>query len=194
MQTPQTQTQPVKRRWPRAEAIAVARELCQVMQPVCTRLVVAGSLRRRKQDVGDVEILFVPLIQKRLVDLLEADVNLAERAIANLLKEGKLTKRPSIAGWTSWGPQNKLAVHAASGIGVDLFATTEECWFNYLVCRTGSQESNERIASTAQRRGWKWNPTGVGFTKLENGEIFRVKSEEDVFRFVGLPYLKPEGR
>jgi len=44
------------------------------------------------------------------------------------------------------GPLNKLAVYVGSGIPVDLFATTEECWFNALVCRTGSAETNVKIA------------------------------------------------
>lgn len=40
-------------RWPRGMALAVARELCERMAPACERLVVAGSLRRKAQRVGD---------------------------------------------------------------------------------------------------------------------------------------------
>lgn len=37
-----------KRRWPRSIAVGVARELCSVLNPLCERLIVAGSLRRGK--------------------------------------------------------------------------------------------------------------------------------------------------
>ena len=45
--------------------------------------------------------------------------------------------------------QRVIGLLGASGIPVDFFATTEEAWFNYLVCRTGPAELNTRIASAA---------------------------------------------
>jgi DNA polymerase/3'-5' exonuclease PolX len=88
--------------------------------------------------------------------------------------------------------------HVASGIPVDLFATTEACWHNYLVCRTGPAESNIRIAAAAKARGWKWNPYGEGFSRggpLAGPEEARaLRSEREVFEFVGLPYTEPEER
>jgi DNA polymerase/3'-5' exonuclease PolX len=84
--------------------------------------------------------------------------------------------------------------HVASGIPVDLFAATEENWFNYLVCRTGPAELNQRIAGEAKRIGWKWHPYGLGFTALDNGQESRVECEQDVFDFVGIPYAEPEDR
>jgi hypothetical protein len=60
------------------------------------------------------------------------------------------------------------------------------CWWNYLVCRTGPKESNIAISSAAKKRGWDWNPYGSGFSR--NGRIVEMKSERDVFKFVGLPW------
>ena len=62
---------PIKTRFPRAAAIAVARELCEALKPHCERLIVAGSLRRMKQQVGDVEIVYIPKIRKYQIDLLK---------------------------------------------------------------------------------------------------------------------------
>ena len=59
-ETPPTPTKPGKVTFPRAVAIQVARELCEALKPHCERLIVAGSLRRGKQEVGDVEILYIP--------------------------------------------------------------------------------------------------------------------------------------
>jgi len=181
-----------KRRWPRAEALAVARELCARLKPVCDRLVVAGSLRRGKADVGDVEILYIPRMQERPADLLsKCMVSLAAEEIERMLEDGTLTKRKSRTGSTAWGEKNKLALHR-SGVPVDLFSTSAESWWNYLVCRTGPAESNTRICMAAQAIGWKWNPYGSGFSR--DGETRAMESEEAVFQFVGLPYWPPNDR
>ena len=183
-----------KRRWPRADALAVAREICARLSPHCERLVVAGSLRRKKQDVGDVEILYISRLEERQADLLTTEmVSLADEEIARMLADGTLSKRPSRTGGTAWGSKNKLALHR-SGLPVDLFRTAAESWWNYLVCRTGPADSNTRIATEAQRRGYQWNPYSSGFTRLADGTTFPMQSEEAVFAFVGLPYCAPEGR
>lgn len=175
------------------EAKEVARELCDALRPVVSRLIVAGSMRRRKLMVGDVEILFVPLRVAVRADLFEtASESRADAVLAELLARGLLAKRRNMNGAEMWGEQNKLAVHVASGIPVDLFATTEASWFNYLVCRTGPGESNIAIASAAQRMGWKWHPYGVGFSRGE--AVHAVASEREVFEFVGLPFKEPWNR
>lgn len=84
-------------------------------------------------------------------------------------------------------------VHRASRIPVDLFATTREAWFNYLVCRTGPAESNTAIANAAIAKGWKWHPYDSGFTDQEGNWVY-VRAERDVFDLVGLPYHAPPDR
>ncbi len=180
-----------KQRFERAAALPVARELCQALEPVTKRLIVAGSLRRRKATVADVEILFVPRFERRQVDLIHSqDFDLASERIDELLNTGVLERRENVAGGTSWGGKNKLAVHVSTGIPVDLFTASEANWWNYLVCRTGPKESNMAIAAAAQAKGWKWNPYGAGFTG-PMGEKHQVMSEADVFQFVGMTFREP---
>ncbi|MDE2021280.1 MAG: hypothetical protein KGJ13_13170, partial [Patescibacteria group bacterium] len=82
---------------------------------------------------------------------------------------------------------------AASGIPVDFFSTAESSWFNYLVCRTGGADNNCQIALAANRKGWKWNPYGAGFTD-QHGQMVPARQERDVFELVGLPYRDPWDR
>lgn len=183
-----------KRRWPREVALEVARELCDRLKPHCEKLIVAGSLRRRKPDVGDVEILYVPRLEERQADLLSTEmVSLADEEITRMMADGTLTKRPSKTGGTAWGSKNKLAVHR-TGMPVDLFRAAPESWWNYLVCRTGPAASNTRIATEAGKRGYRWNPYGSGYTRIADGAITAMDSEEAVFAFVGLPYAEPWDR
>lgn len=181
----------LKQKFPRAAALAAAKELCDAIKPHCERLIVAGSLRRRKEFVGDVEILFIPkFIEKKdgLFDIIVEDCVAGK--LEELLARNVITKRRTIMGSETWGAKNKLAVHITSGIPVDFFTATPENWFNYLVCRTGGAENNIIIAAAAKVMGWHWNPYGPGFTDRE-GNTVPVTSELDVFRFTGQNWREP---
>ncbi len=189
-----------KTKHPRAKALEVARELTGFLRPLCEpdRFIFAGSLRRMKPEVGDIELVYVPRIEllPDPDDLLgnQIPTNLFDRQLDNMLAVGSLTKRVGEKGGTSWGPSNKLAVHRASGIGIDFFCANPRNFWTFLVCRTGSMESNTRICMAAEKRGWKWNPYR-GFEDRRTEELLFVpQSEEELFQYVGLPYLKPIAR
>lgn len=182
-----------KPRFPRAAALDVCRELCRELKPVTERLIVAGSLRRRKEEVGDVEILFIPKWGKitRPDQLFAETCNITEATIETLRFRGVLDARLNKDGREAMGPKNKLMVHRASGIPVDLFTASPENWWNYLVCRTGGAESNVLIATVAREQGYSWSPYGSGFIRLSDQRLIPMTSEQHVFEFLGLPYLQP---
>lgn len=181
-------------KFPREKALAVAKVLCDCFKGSCERLIVAGSLRRRKAEVGDVEILYISRRTKvPKVELFgeQPEADEMEFAIERLLTCGTLEKRPSKIGVFTWGPENKLAIHRPSGIPVDLFATDSKRWFNALVCRTGGKDNNLLITTTARRQGWSFEAYGSGFHKLDGSERHDTTSERDVYEFLGLPYREP---
>jgi DNA polymerase/3'-5' exonuclease PolX len=167
---------------------------------------VAGSLRRLKSEVGDIELVYVPKIgmAQPQGEIFAKQMNLVDRNIMDALDTGELVKRLNVNGNETFGGKIKLLTHVASGIPVDFFETTKESWWNYLVCRTGPKESNTRIAMAAQAMNpkWKWEPYSPGFKpvhadgdKQDFGRSpIKVTSEREVFEFVGLPYLRPEDR
>lgn len=192
-----------RKRWYRGEAIPVADEIMDAFRAadaVDPRFCLwVGSLRRNRANVGDVEILYVPR-QGMLPDpddLFQTPVerNAADEVLAALIKRGVLAKRLNEAGNTTWGAQNKLAVHVATGMPVDLFAATTANWFNLLVCRTGPASLNAIIATRAQNKGWRWNPYSEGFYQA-GSSILRhtVRCEADVFQAVELPPTDPIDR
>lgn len=180
-------------RYPWAVAMQVAEEIVFSFASCCERIEIAGSLRRKKPEVGDIEILFV---SKDSIDpmslFFEKIGNQADVCIRELEANGILARRLNMLGRQVYGPKNKLMRHVASGIPVDLFETTEECWYNALVCRTGPAELNKAIAAAAIAKGWHWNVYGPGFSRPD--EAHPVRSEREVFEFVGLPYSKPDRR
>lgn len=188
-------TTTTKQRYPLADAEAVAFQILFFLSPCCERICIAGSIRRRKATVGDIEIVYVPKMERiRDPDNMFASLlaPMTDTVIRDFQSTGFMERRLNIKGVATYGPRNKLMRHVASEIGVDLFATTADCWFNYLVCRTGGAASNVAIATAAQRLGWKWNPYGPGFSRF--GDIRPMPSEEAVFAFVGLPFKASSDR
>lgn len=186
-----------KKRFPRRDALAVAAELCRQLSPVTVDgyLKVCGSLRRGKAEVGDIEIVFVPRTAERPIDLLySARVDLAADAISDLVSSGVLAQRPNVNGIYAWGPQNKLAIHVASGVPVDFFSTTAERWPVTCVIRTGPKELNLRLIQSAAKRGLRLHAYGQGFTDTRTGEEIIPKTEREVFEIAGVPYLEAEQR
>lgn len=185
-----------KQRWPRLAALKVAGELVAALTPCCYRIEVAGSLRRGKESVGDIELLFIPNYGLRGVpgDMFASEMaSLADEKINQLCKQGVLKERLSKSGVRAWGKENKLAVHIPSGIPVDFFTTDEDRWFVALVVRTGGKDSNLTLTTSAQRLGRKLHAYGMG-VEWPDGIINRCNREEDVFEFCGVPYRKPEDR
>jgi DNA polymerase/3'-5' exonuclease PolX len=163
------------------EAKVIAGKLKARLEPACERIEIAGSIRRRRPLVRDIELLCIP----RFVD----GVDILDREIASLVARGVLRYRPNKFGSRVYGPKNKFMVYIPASIGVDIFSTDFECWAVSLVVRTGGRTTNRRIATTALRKGYRFHAYGRGFT-TPDGEIM-CRSEREVFEAVGLPYLEP---
>lgn len=186
----------------RLKAEEVAIEICDKLSPFCERISIAGSLRRQKSFVGDIELLFIPKFAPDPSSLMGAlfgtgqaeMIDMADTVLNRLRLDGVLRGRPNVNGSTVWGKQNKLAIHTASGIPVDFFSTTTENWWVALVIRTGGKVTNLKLTTSANRRGLTLNAYGSGFTNLRTREKIPCRSEQEVFRIAGVPYAPPERR
>ena len=163
------------------KARKIAESLKTSLENTCERMEIAGSIRRRKTDVGDIELLCIP----RYI----GGVDQLDRELKKMVIEGIMALRLSENGRRTYGPKNKLMVHVQSGIGVDIFSTSEECWPVSLVVRTGGKKTNIRISTAALEKGYQFHTYGSGFT-TPGGEII-CRSEREVFEAVGLRYREP---
>jgi DNA polymerase/3'-5' exonuclease PolX len=184
-----------KPRWPIADAREAAARMMMRLQSFCERIEIVGSVRRGKPLVGDVELLFIPKIEERKVDMfITRPFDLAHEAINAMIPE-YLTKRKNVEGhFAGWGDKNKLAVIVENGMPIDLFSTTTANWFVSLVVRTGGKENNLKLTTGANRLGRTLNAYGCGVTDRRTGEVIPATSEEHVFELCGEKYLKPEDR
>lgn len=184
-----------KIKWPRHEALIAANDIIARIAPACERVAIAGSIRRLKPEVGDIEILYIPRMSQRPDGLFDQRlVSVADEVIDQLLANGFFAKRPSKTGVYAWGEANKLGIHVPSGIPVDLFSTSQVRWWVSLVVRTGSRETNLRLTTGANHLNRSLNAYGYGVTDRKTGIVTAANSEEDVFSLCGVPFLAPDKR
>lgn len=176
-------------------AMEVAQEIEILLERGCQKTRIAGSLRRQKPRVNDVEILVIPRAVNITApgELFPESVPGDRWIIDTLIEAGILGKRKKTNGTVSYGPRTKLLIHCASKIPVDIFTCNETSWVNCLFSRTGGKDTNIAVASAAKARGMAWEPFSAGF-RTRSGEILNVKTEQEIFAVVGLPYLHPTKR
>ena len=176
-------------RYPYQQAIVIAGELRDLLAPACKRIEIAGSLRRKKATVGDMELLCIPHPSDNLfrTDALDEAVS---RLLGGLLP--LLALRPNIKGGMSYGPKNKLLIHLPSGIPLDLFSADTENWGMAFLIRTGPADFNKRIMQRFIDLRMRGHAYG-GITSA-SGEEIECPSEDTVFRNLGWPYIPPEKR
>jgi len=136
-----------------------------------TQIETAGSIRRRKETVGDIDILVTSEDAARVI---ETFVSL-----------------PSALDVLAHG-DTKASIRHQEGIQVDLRVVEPEAFGAALQYFTGSKEHNVRVREIASKKGLKVSEYGVFDEK--SGKRIAGATEEDVYRAVGLPWIPPELR
>ena len=174
----------------------VAEDLITLLRPACERIQVAGSIRRNKARVGDIELLAISKVAPAFITLGPDKTPLGfihlEARVSELIAKGILDYRLNKLGRRTYGRLNKALVHTPSGIAVDLFSTRPEYWGMSLLVRTGSPEFNIRVFSRFKALGLK----GHAYAGVEDlaGPYYACPTEEDVFRLLQWDYVPPENR
>ena len=169
------------------EAQAVAEQLVEVLAPACERIQIGGSIRRRRPEVGDIELVCIPIIQETpdlFSDPIRRDVLRA--AVKILLSAGGFVPRGA------FGEKNKYVRHLASGIPVDIFSSDTDNWGMALFVRTGPARWNISAMSRFRQLGRRGHAYG-GVT-LEDGTEANCPDEETVFKYLGWDHRPPEAR
>ncbi|MFQ5464717.1 MAG: DNA polymerase/3'-5' exonuclease PolX [Thermodesulfobacteriota bacterium] len=137
-------------------------------------IVPAGSLRRWKDSIGDIDILVTCSKPGPVMDAFAAYPEVRE-----VVEKGT----------------TRSAVILKTGIRVDLRVVDRRELGSAMQYFTGSQAHNIAIRDRAKRMGLKVSEYGVFVEKGEKGEKWVAgKTEEDVYRALGLPWIPPELR
>jgi DNA polymerase (family 10) len=163
-----------------AEAIVASLTVELSSVPGVRSIVPAGSFRRRRETIGDLDLL--------------AETDRPAELVA------RLVGLPAVESVIGQGP-HKASVRLAGGPQVDLMMMPPGEAGTYLIHFTGSKEHNVRLRGLARDRGWSLSEKG--FLRLgddgepiagEAAELRTFGSEEEAYRFLDLPFIEPELR
>jgi len=147
----------------RAQKIADA--VVKRLAPHCSRIEVAGSIRRKKPQVNDIDLVLIPQDPWSLH--------------GELMKLGQL----KMSG-------KKIVRVIVGSTQVDLYIAEPETWATLLLIRTGSKENNIRLATLAKNKGWHLAASGDGLFD-GTGKRIAGDSEESIYEALGLAYQEP---
>lgn len=137
--------------------------------PEAEEAAVAGSIRRRKETVGDIDILVASpkpgLVMKRFLAL------------------------PFIAHVYGHGP-TKINVRLTNGLDTDLRVVLKKSYGAALNYFTGSKEHNVALRELAIKKGWKLNEYGL----FSGAKMIAGRTEEEIYTKLGLAFIEPELR
>lgn len=157
-------------RVPLAQARAQAHRLYNDLWPHCYDCAIAGSIRRRKESVKDVELVCLP----------------HPTAWADFL--AAVRRYPILKGKPT--PAARYLKLQLEGIQADVFIAGETNWGWILTLRTGPAEFNLELLAALKRRGVI---SKEGELYL-HGEHTHVRDEDDVFALLGVPAPEPQDR
>ena len=174
---------------PYDEAKKVADDLLVLLGDHFERLEIAGSLRRKKDLIGDIEL--VGILQTIKVGLFGFSEVLPTRAITDLM--ARFGYKAEKAG------EKYIKFVSSRKMSVDLFLCTPETWGCIFMIRTGSAEFARNMVTRRVLGGWCPNHLGFSEGRLweyQGTELVALETpeEEDVFREMGLDFIPPEFR
>lgn len=156
-------------RIPIKDALDIANEVLEAIKPALTKWSFAGSLRREKATVHDLDIVAIgnPAEALRLAK---------EELGAETVQSGE-----SIVRFTYQGVMGDIT-----------FMPNEEEWGATILYRTGPKDLNLIMRARAKRKGWMLNEHGL-FDR-ETKALIAAKTEEEIFKALDMKYLTPQER
>lgn len=186
--------------YPLSVGIEAAAMAAEMLEPVCRRVVIAGSVRRKRAQVHDVDLVIWP----------DYEVVTADHQLSLFIFEHKpsyqATKLLQLArklGWVEWDPANwpgiiRIPTSEESGLAVERIPIElyicEPDGGNFealLQMRTGSAEYNIRLAKRAQELGLRYR---AGYGIYEGERRVDDGTEAGIFTALGWEYTLPEFR
>jgi DNA polymerase/3'-5' exonuclease PolX len=190
------------------QAREIAEMLVQAMAPFSDRIEIAGSLRRKKPLVSDIEICVIPKWESRP----DTSSLFGEQLQINLLHEWALQEKlfhwikpgeidlvdliikrdaGRLVNWEIRPDGNYWRGLLPENIKLDLFVTSPECWAQIFTIRTGSAEFSHALMTYAKH---KRTTPFINGRVTNYGRPVDLKEEKDLFEYLQLRYVAPEDR
>lgn len=168
----------------------VAHEVVQHVTPAMQRIEVAGSIRREKPIVGDVELVAIPEDREKLFKLLSE--------VGQLIKPGV----PGVIPWTPKRDAKYVRLRLHQEMNLDLFLATPQNWGGLFLMRTGSATGSDGNSFNGFVPGmfsrFKKLSGGGRMTDamptMPTGEQLELREEQDFFDLLEMDFVPPPER
>ena len=162
-----------KERQPIGRVLPLAREMLDALRALkeVKTLAVAGSLRRMKESIGDIDVVATSSKPERVMET--------------------FTTLPRVKQVLAKGP-TRSSVILDSGIQADVRVVEPASFGAALQYFTGSKDHNVKVRERAVRAGLKINEYGV--FRVKDDTRLAGHTEEEVYQAIGLPWIPPEVR
>jgi DNA polymerase (family 10) len=159
------------KRFPRAEVEADVESLLKAIRalPGVIRAEAAGSYRRKKETVGDIDILAIAKDPPKIADAVST-LPMAQTVVAH--------------------GDTKVSFNLPSLLRVDVRFVRPNEWGSALLYFTGDKEHNITMRKIAIGRGWKLSEYGL----FEGEKVIASKTEEEIYEKLGVKWVEPEKR
>src|SRR6476659_221645 len=153
--------------------LPVVRQVVEELRahPAAVEVSGAGSVRRGRETFRDLDVIATATDPAALI--------------------GHFVTLPWVLEIAARG-DTKAAVVTKQGLRLDLRVVPPEDYGSLLQHFTGSKDHNVALREDAQRRGLSISEYGV--TVVEDGEVHRFRTEEELYRFLGYAWIPPELR
>lgn len=166
-----------------SQAKSIADGLLEKFAPYCDRISIAGSVRRKKSEVHDIEIVAIP----KIIDEPNVFDEIGKREFpSDLFLPYKMIKNGS----------RYKQMELPEGINLDLFIVIEPAqWGVIFTIRTGPADFSHKLVTLKSFGGYL-----PGDCKVHDGGVYRggalipMPDEKDFLEFVGLGWIEPEAR
>ena len=159
-----------KSRIPLSMALKVVREVIKPLSSVSESISPAGSLRRMKETIGDIDILATG---KKTEDIINTFV-----------------RQPYVKDIIAKGDTKASVRTSYEDLQVDLRVVEKESWGAALLYFTGSKAHNIKLRGIAKERGLKISEYGV----FKGTKRIAGRTEQEVYKTLGIPWIPPEIR
>jgi len=171
---------------PRERALVAARQIVKIISPACSRVEIAGSIRREKDEVSDIEIVAIPNYTPDLF----GNQFYSAAIVSEILRGNGFEFNKN-------GENYKKFFYVSYQIWVDLFLTTPEQWGIIYMIRTGSADFSHKMVTSKQQGGYMPSNYRVDSGRVwhvADKEPFKTPEEKDIFDLWGLKFIEPKNR
>ncbi len=149
------------------EVLKLSKKVVTWLKPLSRRVMVVGSIRRKKPNPKDIDVVLIPKNREKLEEFMK--------------KKGRFAQ----------GGEHE-STWKIGRIKVELYYTIPKEWGAALLAYSSKPGSGIGLRMVAKRRGYKLNNHGL--FNVKTGRRIAGKTEREIYKALGRPYKEPENR